>query len=105
MSSIFTDIEVALIDGRTVTAVKIADRYFLGLAEITHLVAWETWSHSPGRSLLVPLLYSSMRSARAGGRGRLPVCVVRMRSVLRCMATSPAQAPHVRGGAAGGQTV
>src|SRR5438105_344822 len=45
----------------------------------TSLVAVATRSHNPGGFLSVLLLYSSIRSARSGGRGRLPVCVVRMR--------------------------
>src|SRR6202044_376986 len=40
--------------------------------------------------MALPSMRASIRSNRSSGRGRLPTCVVRMRSVLRCIFLIPA---------------
>src|SRR2546426_9613500 len=45
--------------------------------------AYTSWSHGS------PLHFAFIRSSRSWGRGRLPQCVVRMRSVLRFIVESP----------------
>src|SRR5262245_17919245 len=55
-------------------------------ARTTSITAWRTRASKAPASGTVPVSSASSRTVRSSGRGRLPVCVVRMRSVLAFMA-------------------
>src|SRR5689334_18996534 len=52
----------------------------------TSATAWRSASARSVSSTGCPAAAARIRSSSAGGRARLPTCVVKMRSVLRCMA-------------------
>src|SRR4030095_11196265 len=55
-------------------------------ARTTSATAWRTRASKAAGSGRVPVSSVSRSTVRSSGRGRLPVCVVRMRSVLAFMA-------------------